>query len=408
MDGPFGLDGSIRTIGIVIDPYAFEPIFEGDDIEGLSQSLLRLTAGGRPNDRLKYEVHLVQGFTYFSMETGFQVLPFLTESGKLKYRAVDDTWDQVSENDHGSSLWWDRFNVKIALPWMDITLGRQAVTFGKAYFWNPLDIFLPFDSSQFDRDYKAGVDAVRMDVPLGDLSGVTLVYAFGRELDLEGRYLDRDLSADTSWYGSALLGRAFTYFKGFDFALQGGKVYGGHQLGGGLVGEVKTIELRAEAAHFWDDPSPAMPFPLNGRLLEDALTAVIGVGRRFENSLTFELEWLYNGAGESDSDRFFQALLRASQGHLLQLGRWMVGMNVSYEITPLILGQLVAIHSLTDQSTQIQPFLSWSLSDNADLLAGAIFSIGERPALDPVRLVRIRSEFGTYPHFYFAEIKYYF
>ena len=36
-------------------------------------------------------------------------------------------------------------------------------------------MFLAFGSTQFDRDYKAGVDALRVDAPLGDFSGVTVV-----------------------------------------------------------------------------------------------------------------------------------------------------------------------------------------------------------------------------------------
>ena len=35
----------------------------------------------------------------------------------------------------------DRLNVRFDLASLDVTLGRQAITFSQAYFWNPLDVF---------------------------------------------------------------------------------------------------------------------------------------------------------------------------------------------------------------------------------------------------------------------------
>ena len=60
-DGSFGLDGSIRTYINYIDYSRLPSFFTGDDDSDYSlQTLLRLTAGGRQNDLLTYEIHLVQ------------------------------------------------------------------------------------------------------------------------------------------------------------------------------------------------------------------------------------------------------------------------------------------------------------------------------------------------------------
>jgi len=179
-EGTFGLDGSLRIIGALIHNYDFPPFFGKDNnTDEYSQTILRLTAGGRPNDRLTYEIHLLQSLTYFSARAAPGAGAFDLTAGKSRYRALDEAWDWLSEDKTTASLWFDRFNLKIALPSADITLGRQAITFGKAYFWNPLDVFLPFDPNQFDRDYKAGVDALRFDIPLGNFSGFTLVGVLG-------------------------------------------------------------------------------------------------------------------------------------------------------------------------------------------------------------------------------------
>jgi hypothetical protein len=302
-------------------------------------------------------------------------------------------------------LWLDRFNTKSALSWADITVGRQALTFGKAYFWNPLDIFLPFDPRQFDRDYKAGVDALRVDIPLGSFTGINLITVAGRELDSSGEFID-DGTLNASWYGSALLGRVFTTLKGWDLALQGGKIYGGYQLGSGLAGEIGPIEARAEASYFWARDSEPLPAPLEGDLVEDAFTAVVGFGHRFDNTLTVEIEYFYNGAGESnDLDESF---VRSRSGSSLQMSQHLSGLLVSYEFLPIITGQLTALYSWEHPSGQIQPILTWSPSDNTEALVGASINFGDRPEQSSTGQPQLQSEFGTFPDFYFMEFKLYF
>jgi hypothetical protein len=403
----FSLDGSIRTTVIAVDNYDYKRFFGDHRFDLLSQTVLRLTAAGRPASRLSYEVHLVQAYTFSSVRGAGAGGGFLGSlGGRARYRAFDLTRDWYQDRDHLASIWLDRLNVKLALPWADLTVGRQAITFGKAYFWNPLDVFLPFDPSQFDRDYKAGVDAVRLDVPLGRFAGINLIAAPGRELNVWSTYLRPGEDVRLSWYGSALLARAFATVKGWDLAVQGGKIYGGYQLGGGLVGEILTVQVRAEAARVWAGERRPLPAPFIGDVIEDHLTAVIGLGRRFPNTLDLEVEYLYNGAGEPED--LASALARLAAGGSLHLGRHLIGMTASYEILPILTGRLALIYSLTDSSVQIQPTLSLSVSDEATLIVGFALNRGRRPETGPDGLTRIRSEFGTYPDYFYVQFKYYF
>lgn len=406
-EGAFGMDGSLRAIGAVIHNYDYPPFFGKDnEIDEYLQGILRFTAGGRPIDRLVYEIHLVQSLTYFSAGVAPGAGAFNLAAGKSRYRAIDAGWDWLEEEKTTASLWFDRFNLKIALARADITIGRQAITFGKAYFWNPLDVFLPFDPNQFDRDYKAGVDALRLDIPLGNFSGFTLVGVLGRELDMSGNYRSGDKTWDASWYGSSLLARLFANARGWDLAFQGGKVYGGYQIGEGLVGEINALEIRAEAAYLWAEDSPPLPSPLQGDLIEDHLTSVAGLGHRFENNLVLEVEYLYNGGGEKND--LNSAWVRFQNGVILHLGRHLLGFMASYDFMPILVGQITMIYSLSDSSALIQPSLTVSLTDNADLLLGANINSGRRPEGDSIENTEIKSEFGTYPDFYFAEVKFYF
>ncbi len=398
----FELSGNLRSIPLIADSSRLGLDNEDERTEAI-QTLLRLIAEGRLDDDLTYEAHLVQSHTWRS---GDLAAGDRRTDTALRYRALDATWDWWQDDRQSADLWLDRLQVRWRLPAADITVGRQAITFGKAYFWNPLDIFLPFDPNQFDRDYKAGVDAVRLDVHLGDFSGITAVGTWGREIGPDGRFVSGDRLWDASWYGSALLGRWFTSVRGWDVAIQGGKIYGGYQMGAGVTGELGLLELRAEGAYLWAlDGDRPLPAPLTGELIEDHGSLVVGSGRLFPSSLLIEVEHFINGAG--DPDDLDKALLRLRTGAALHLGRHVTGALAGYDFTPLLRGQLAVLYSWSDESFQVQPLVSLSLSDNADLLFGFNLNQGTRPVTTPSGL-ELRSEFGSRPDVLFSEFKFYF
>jgi hypothetical protein len=393
-DGAFGADASLRTVTGVSYNYDY-PLFTQRS-DGFSQTLLRLTVSGAPVAWFGYELHAVQEL---NLTTSGELLGgglFAGGGSGSQYRVTDAAWEWGQEAHVQARLWLDRLALKFQLPWFDLTVGRQAMTFGKAYFWNPLDVFLAFDPRSFDRDYKAGVDALRIDIPLGAFAGLTLVAVAGRS--------DAGVDFGADWRGSALLARAYANFWDWDFAVQGGKIFGGFQLGAATAGELGPLELRAEGAYF---------FALDADPLPDHFTGVIGLGHRFDFELLIEAEYLYNGAG--DPDNWLVALTRVASGRSLHMGRHLVGVLASYPILPILQGSLAWIFSASDASSLIQPGLALSVSDEADFLFGAMIALGPRPkgwnfdADDPLsQNLGLQSEFGTYPNFYYMEFKFYF
>ena len=61
-----------------------------------------------------------------------------------------------------------------------------------------------------------------------------------------------------------------------------------------------------------------------------------------------------------------------------------------------------------DGSTQVQPLFTISVSDEMDLLIGAILNFGPPPEQTSGPLPNIQSEFGTLPNVFFLEWKVYF
>ena len=133
---------------------------------------------------------------------------------------------------------------------------------------------------------------------------------------------------------------------------------------------------------------------------------MVGVGHRFDNTLTVQLEYFYNGAG--DPDDLNVSLGRFATGNILQMSRHLTGFLISYEFQPIIVGQVVWLHSWDDSSNNIQPILTWSATDNIDLLIGANLNFGDRPEGTSALDLEIESEFGTFPNLYFMQFKWYF
>jgi hypothetical protein len=212
--------------------------------------------------------------------------------------------------------------------------------------------------------------------------------------------------------------RAYTNLWDWDFALQGGKNYGGYHVGGGFTGEVWVLGIRGEAGYFFVEPErtvamfdPAVANLIRtDALIENHFNAVIGVDRRFDNSLHLALEYFYNGTADTDS--FELSLARVAIGESFSVSEHQAGALVSYELHPLLLGQLTYIFSFSDYSSLIGPSLSYSIADEAEFLAGALVAIGKRPRTRQTALgfpyPALRSEFGTYPNVFFGEVKFYF
>jgi hypothetical protein len=80
--------------------------------------------------------------------------------------------DSKSKNSFFQNL--DRFNVQLQLQSGDLTIGRQAITLGSARIINPTDVFLPFNVRTRNTEYRTGIDAIRFQKPLGELSELDL------------------------------------------------------------------------------------------------------------------------------------------------------------------------------------------------------------------------------------------
>jgi hypothetical protein len=101
---------------------------------------------------------------------------------------------------------------------------------------------------------------------------------------------------------------------------------------------------------------------------------------------------------------------RFATGEVWLLGRWYATAAVSQELTPLVTGTVAAIANLEDPSALLTATVSWSVADEASLVAGAYYGAGRTPVATTSLLEppEIRSEFGLYPAVVFLSLRSYF
>ena len=285
----------------------------------------------------------------------------------------------------GGLLWrngLDRLYVRFHLDAADVTVGRQAISWGVGRIWTPSDLFVAFSPVEIDKEYKTGIDAVSVKVPLGSSAQIETVYA------ALGEDFRRHLAA---MRGQVTLGN-------FDVGMMGGKFFQDFVTGPFFDGEINGAGVRGEMTftHNTNDKSPERRTFIRG---------VVGTDYQFDNNIYALLEYYYNGFGVEDPEDYLRRFNseRIARGELFNVGQHYLGANVAYEPHSLVKTSVSGLWNLLDQSALIGPLCVVSLSDEADLRVGTYFPIGTAFVGR-----KVKSEFGAYPQIYYLQLRMYF
>ena len=259
-----------------------------------------------------------------------------------------------------------RAYITSAISDVDITLGRQRVSWGTAYMWNPMDILNPFNPLQLERAERAGADAALIDWNAGDLTRFSLVYA------------QHDGGASSS---TAL--RARSNFSGFDMSLLAGEFRGKQVTGFDFSGQAGQVGLKGELTY------------TRPKDKKEYLQAVIGADYTFSGTFFMELEYYYNGQGTTDRSQYNYSLL--FNGTVQSLAQHYLGLFIGGDITPLLRLENVLIYNLDDKSYFFYPGLSYSPDENVTLSLGLQLFTGESG-----------TEFAAINNLYFAQLQWFF
>ena len=275
----------------------------------------------------------------------------------------------------------DRLALSFHLPRVELTVGRQALGWGRGMMFGAVDVFAPFTPLEVDREWRRGVDAVRVDVRLTPRTSVEVVGVFGDHLDR-----------------SAFAGRLRGYLGPVDAEVVGGWRAKDWFVGVTASASLFDAEFHGELAAFF----LPVPWRYGGALGNDRLVlkAVLGASYQFNvgEGLRAVVEYHASGFGlpfpasalDLAGDSALQS--RFLRGDFQILGRHVLGASLSYPVDLTLATSLQVLIDPLDGSGVVAPTVNWDLAENVSLLAGAYFGWGALP-----QVLDLRSQFGATP-----------
>ena len=368
--------GSVRTY-VFLQEDLESPDVDDQRYGGLAS--LRVTGDLPLDDNWRMTVHGVLGFS----SPPDSAMRLLTDASAPNFLPLEHELASRRGGDLNAAL--DRMYVVGRLGRTRLAAGRQAITWGTNYFWPALDLFGPFQPGQIDRDYKPGVDALRVTHPLGDFSEVEAIAAI----------LGGSLSDDRA---GGLLARI--NLGATDIGLMAGRFHGDQVLGGFFTADLAGTGWRAEITRTTADEHGTRPGDRH------YWRGSVGIDRMLTPLTSLMLEVAWNGFGARDPSGYTEVAAgdRVRRGELHALGRRHLGVALEWDFHPLWrLGNSLLVN-LDDPSSLWVPTLRWSVANDIDAIFGAQLPLGPSPDPDGIP----RSEYGLAPWTLFAGLIAYF
>jgi hypothetical protein len=381
----YSLKGSVLLSRLADDPGLFP---DRDSATGFWR--MRVEPTWRWNNGFTFDFAFEQRVRLFSSASSLVAGNVLPSDVDAPFRLRQLDWRFAS----GSHAEWrgeiDRAALHLQLPRADVTLGRQAIGWGRGALFGAVDLFAPFSPLEADREWRRGVDAVRSDVKLTDRVSLDTVAAFGDTLRL-----------------STVATRLRGYAGKADLEILGG--YRARDLFAGVTSSaaVGDFELHSELAVFRTDAVPGSPDFGDRRLIPKA---VFGGSYRLPlgNGVLIYAEYHYSGFGARSVDQIVRNLRdpafqeRYLRGDTQILGRHATAILASYELAPELALSSEWLFSPVDGSGVAVPSTTWTVSDQWSVVFSGYLPYGRGPAG-----LTLGSQFGASPFAAFVQIRMY-
>ncbi len=336
----------------------------------LSSNRARFNIDWRPAGSWRLESSLDYQYLWSDPENLFT----LPNDKQNRHLDLDKDWQH---GDQGlSRLQVDRLNLHWRSTNIDVSVGRQAVGFGRILIFSPLDVIAPFAPDALDTDIRSGVDAFKSAYNYGLDGQIGAIAVWGND--------NKDNSFLINWTDNR---------HGLDLLMIAGSLRDRTMFGVGLAGSLGTLGLKGEFSVYKGiDVNEA-----DGDRYDSYAIAAIETWYRFDTGISLITQYLYNGPGAEDPKDYNQVLLSAPlrEGLTYLLGKHYLMVAPVYEIHPLVTAQGLVIYNIVDESALLRPTLEISVSDNISLQLFWTKYVGKEPRTTTSFLpAEPRSEFG--------------
>jgi hypothetical protein len=257
----------------------------------------------------------------------------------------------------------DRLSLSAGGPSGSVSIGRQAVTWGNGFLFNPMDLFNPFSPTDVERDYKIGDDMLLVQAPAGAAAELQFL-CVPRRNPATG-----DLARDHS---SAAV-KLHTFPGSLEMDAMAGVHYDDLVFGVGCSGYLGAAAWRVDGTCTVLDESGKQNS--YGSICANLDYSWVAWGKNMYGWV----EAYYTGLGTSDAETAWRdraIMERLERGERYTIGRAYFDASLRVEFHPLVNGRFTLIANIGDPSGVLQPRLVWDLRQNLQATAGANLYIG--------------------------------
>lgn len=335
-----------------------------NDFLQLYSNKFRLDIKSNPSDNITFAANF--DYITFHGKTRWNILDFLSSNVTSE---VTPGMESFYVLPFSNRTFLDNAYIKLSFKYCDLTVGKQQISLGTGFAWNPTDVFNIKD--MLDPTYEQpGHNAVRLDVPIGSSYTLTALY-----------------SPDDTWKNSAKMIQIKGRISHFDYSLIGiEKVWRFHDytrfdfenmnfvelpekrqlLGASTAGELLGLGVWAEYAYNWMEHS------------EDFYELVVGTDYTFDFQTYLMVEYYRNKLGKTDHEQYnLNDWMRLMTMEQKAISRDQVYVFIQHPATDLLDIGISTIYSLSDNSFALVPTLNYNLSDNVDIFVYLNLNFGK-------------------------------
>lgn len=330
-----------------IDQIAFSDI---DYIFGYNK--LRLDFTSRPREYLFLGGNI--NIQKYSGKTSWDFLDFLPPKIKDEFEPGDQLILEIRD-----SLYLDNLFLRASLQRLDITIGRQPISLGTGYAWNPLDIFNNKDL--LDPTYEQpGINALRVEIALTGRAGADIIIEPDRNWKMSKKMVQLKkgigrFDISLNWAQQYHL-YPFWKFKGTEKT---------HTLtnfaGASLVGQIGELGLWAEVLRSYAAPANYGEY-------------VAGLDHTFDNGIYVMAEYLHNTLGVKKDEVGFVNYAHFFAGETMGILENYLFSAAQFSLSDFLSAGLFGFSNLDDGSFSVVPQIEWTGLENMSfslLLSGS-------------------------------------
>jgi hypothetical protein len=300
--------------------------------------------------------------------------------GKTEWDVLDFLWEDLVSTvpeemrpfyviAFSNETFLDNAYIKFSFKSFDLTVGKQQISLGTGYVWNPTDVFNIKDV--LDPTYEQpGHTALRVDIPLSSTYTLTSLYSPEETWEKSTKLLQLKGAISHYDYYIIAVERVWPYHDYTQFDYENMNFLDVSEkrkmLGGSTVGELLGLGVWAEFAYNWMTKS------------DNFYELVVGGDFTFDFQTYVMMEFYRNTIGKSDYLEYdvndWMRFLAAEQKAICRDQAYVF---VQHPATDLLSVGLQTIYCISDGSLAFVPTLGYSISDNVEVFAYLNFNLGK-------------------------------